>query len=136
MKKRAYSLVAGAGPIVDVDKGEVHVPELVVCDLDDEDVFMNGGGVVNDCLMSGHDAFVQIYGDRRVIEREAAINALPGFVMDGASKVVAFGVSGTGDFAYKVNRGFLNKENINGILSRVFGSTRPCMEQMSDSCSD
>ena len=80
---------------------------------------MNGGRVINDCLMGGHDAFVQVDGDRRVFKREAAINALPGFVMDGASEVIAFGVGGTGDFAYKVNGGFLNEEDINGILSRV-----------------
>ena len=63
--------------------------------MDDEDVFMDSERVVDDHLMGGHDAFVQIYSDGRIVVCETPVNTLPGFVVDGALEVVTLGVGGS-----------------------------------------
>ena len=80
---------------------------------------MDYSGVVDNSLVGDHDTFVQVDGDCRIVECESPVDTLPCLVVDGAFQVVAFGIGGAGYFAYKVNGGFLDENDVSGVLSRV-----------------
>jgi hypothetical protein len=75
--------------------------------------------VVDNSLVGDHNALVQVDGDCRIVECESPVNALPRLMVDGTFQVITFGVGGAGYFVYKINGGFLNKDDVSRILSRV-----------------
>ena len=100
-------------------RSDVVAFQEVVLEVKKKDVLMDGSLIDGEELIAARKLPIDVDRHGRVREGKVPVDTDPRLVDYRANQIVAFWVCCAGDFTDKVNGGFLNKEDVDCISTRV-----------------